>query len=146
MENDNLLIFVYSLHPVSALDNLVERRVLQLVEGKFCLLNLWLNLAVLSLRSPLANRKNLTIFAELRENKIAFFVKALQFLTKATAQCKRLNFNLQEEHIVAISHDFSEVGDTTNVLLKFSLGGRADRLVGPTLVVAHSLARAHLRH
>ena len=100
-ESDHSLIFKQSLHASLTLDDLVERRVFELGQSHLRLLQLRHDSAILRLGPPTAHSKDVAGLAELREDKIAVLVEALQFLAEAAAQGERLNVDLQYKQVVA---------------------------------------------
>lgn len=120
-EHNHSLIFVKCLDPGLALDDLVEGRVLKLIQCHFRFLYLGHHLSIFRLRPPFAHCKDWTGFTELREDQIAVFVKALKLLAESAAQSKRLDFNLQQKHVIAGLHEVGKVGHGTNVLSQLSL-------------------------
>ena len=94
-EHDHFLIFVERLNPGLTLDDLVEGRVLKLIQCHFRFLDLGHHLSIFRLGPPFAHCKDWTSFTELRKNQIAVFVKALKLLAESAAQSKRLDFDLQ---------------------------------------------------
>ena len=143
-EHDDFLIFVECLDPGFTLDNLVVGRVLELIQWHFRFLNLGHYLSIFRLGAPFAHCKDWTGFAELRKDQIAVFVKALKLLAESTAQSKRLDFDLQQKHVIAGLHEVGKVGHGTDVLPELSLWRNSDALICPVHVVSSPLASLNL--
>ena len=120
-EHNHFLIFVEWLDPGLTLDDLVEGRVLKLIQSHFRFLDLWHHLSIFGLWPPFAHCEDWTGFTELSKDQIAVFVKALKLLAESAAQSKRLDFDLQQKHVIAGLHEVGKVGNGTDVLPELSL-------------------------
>ena len=143
-EHNHFVIFVERLYPGLTLDDLVEGRVLKLIQCHLRLLDLGHHLAIFGLGPPFAHCKDWTGFAELREDQIAVFVEALQLLAESTAQSKRLNFDLQQKHVIAGLHEVGKVGHGADVLSELGLRCSPNALICPMHVVSSALAGLNL--
>ena len=143
-EHNHFLVFVECLDPGFTLDDLVEGRVLKLIQWHFRFLDLGHHLSIFRLGPPFAHCKDWTGFTELRKDQIAVFVKALKLLAESAAQSKGLDFNLQQEHVIAGLHEVGKVGHGTDVLSELGLWRDSDALICPVHVVSSPLAGLNL--
>ena len=140
-ERDNSLVLKQDLNAGVSLDDLVKRRVFQLLQSHFCLLQLRQDLSVLWLGPPAAHCEYATRLAELREDQVAVLVEALQFLAQAAAQRERLNMDLKHKQIVARLHKLGKVRNSADILTQLRFRRRSDALVRAALAVACALWR-----
>ena len=120
-EHNHFVIFVKCLDPGFTLDDLVEGRVLELIECHFRFLDLGHYLSIFRLGPPFADCKDWTGFTELRKDQVAVFVKALKLLAESAAQSERLDFDLQQKHVIAGLHEVGKVSHGTDVLSELGL-------------------------
>ena len=91
VECDHFVVLEDGFNVLLTLNNLVEWRVSELIKREFGFLNMWHHLAVFRLGPPFAHCEDIAGLAELRENQIAVFVEALEFLAEAATQGKGLD-------------------------------------------------------
>ena len=141
-EGNHTLVFEeHSRGVLLTLDDLVERRVSELFKRDFGLLDLRHDLPVFGLGSPAAHGEDRARLAELREDKIAVPVEALQLLAQPAPQRERLDLDFENENVITCLHQLREIGHSPDVLLQQSLRCRTNALIRTTLIVARAFSR-----